>query len=299
MSPTPPSTGPDDRCPDCRSPRVVSDDRDGRYCAQCGLVLDDVVIDHGPEWRAFDAAERDERARTGTPPRALLPGKGLSTTISRKGGKEGPADRGRYRRMRAWHRRFTGSHDGSIAYGLSEIWRMKAQLDLPESVQERAAVLFRRARGEDLIRGRSIEGAAAACLYAACRERSIARTLEEVAGTARCPRREIARAYRRLDREFELALPPVPAEDYVARFASRLGLDAPAWRMATEILRDARVANVGQGKDPAGLAAAALYLGSRRAGQTRSQGDVADAAGISEVTLRHRYHELDELSEEE
>ena len=42
------------------------------------------------------------------------------------------------------------------------------------------------------------------------------------------------------------------------------------------------------GKDPMGLAAAALYLACVSNGEIRSQKDISLAAGVTEVTIRNR-----------
>ncbi|SFJ36655.1 TFIIB-type zinc ribbon-containing protein, partial [Natronobacterium gregoryi] len=56
-----------EQCPEC-SGRLVSDDERGEtVCEDCGLVVDEGEIDRGPEWRAFDSAEKDEKSRVGAP----------------------------------------------------------------------------------------------------------------------------------------------------------------------------------------------------------------------------------------
>ncbi|EQD62653.1 Transcription factor TFIIB, cyclin-related domain protein, partial [mine drainage metagenome] len=46
------------------------------------------------------------------------------------------------------------------------------------------------------------------------------------------------------------------------------------------------------GRGPTGVAAAAIYIASVQAGERRTQREVADVAGITEVTIRNRYKEL-------
>ena len=46
------------------------------------------------------------------------------------------------------------------------------------------------------------------------------------------------------------------------------------------------------GKDPMGLAAAALYVACVMLGESKTQKDVAEAAGVTEVTIRNRYKGL-------
>ena len=48
------------------------------------------------------------------------------------------------------------------------------------------------------------------------------------------------------------------------------------------------------GKDPMGLAAAALYIACAMCDEKRTQKMIADAAGVTEVTIRNRYKGLKE-----
>ncbi|MEK6827388.1 MAG: sigma factor-like helix-turn-helix DNA-binding protein, partial [Nanoarchaeota archaeon] len=46
------------------------------------------------------------------------------------------------------------------------------------------------------------------------------------------------------------------------------------------------------GRGPAGIAAAALYVAALMNDEKKTQREVADIAGITEVTIRNRYKEL-------
>ena len=68
-------------CPECGG-RLTNDEAHGEtVCADCGLVVDEDSIDRGPEWRAFDSAEKDQKSRVGAPTTNMMHDKGLSTNI--------------------------------------------------------------------------------------------------------------------------------------------------------------------------------------------------------------------------
>ena len=68
------------QCPECGSNHLSKDySRAELVCRNCGLVLDENMIDQGPEWRAFDSEQREKRARTGAPMTYTIHDKGLST----------------------------------------------------------------------------------------------------------------------------------------------------------------------------------------------------------------------------
>ncbi len=265
----------------------------------CGLVLTDRIIDEGPEWRAFDQEQRDKRARVGAPLTFTIHDKGLSTMIDWRNrdsyGKDlAPKRRAQIYRLRKWQRRIRVSDatERNLAYALSELDRMASSLGLPRNVREIAAMLYRRAVEQRLIRGRSIEGVAAAALYAACRQSRIPRTLDEVAEVSRVGKKEIGRSYRFIARELRLSIPPTSPIDYVPRFISELKLLGEVQAEAIQILKKAANNGLTSGRGPTGVAAAAIYVASVLANSRRTQREVAAVARVTEVTVRNRYKEL-------
>jgi transcription initiation factor TFIIB len=169
---------------------------------------------------------------------------------------------------------------------------MASALGLPENVRETASVIYRRALDEDLLPGRSIEGVATASLYAAARQASTPRSLDEVSNVSRVGKDEIARTYRYVVRELSLEIEPADPKSYLPRFASDLELSDEVERRARQLLDSAAEAGVHSGKSPVGLAAAAIYAASLLCNEKVTQNDVSEVANISEVTIRNRYHEL-------
>lgn len=225
--------------------------------------------------------------------------KGLSTMIDWRDrdshGKDlTPKRRAQIYRLRKWQRRIRVSDatERNLAFALSEIDRMSSHLGLPRNVREAAAVIYRRAVEERLIRGRSIEGVAAAALYAACRECKVPRTLDEIADVSRVSKKEIGRSYRFIARELLIHLRPTSPTDYIPRFGSELGLSGEVQSKAIELLKEATKKGLTSGRGPTGVAAAAIYIASVLYGERRTQRDVADVARVTEVTVRNRYKEL-------
>jgi len=290
------------RCPECNSAHLVRDYKRGEFvCEECGLVLDDQFIDQGPEWRAFDTEQGEKRARTGAPMTYTIHDKGLSTEIGWKNadsyGKSIPTrNRAMFYRLRKWQRRIRISNamERNLAFALSELNRIASGMGLPRNVRETAALIYRKAVNKNLIRGRSIEGVVAASLYGACRQCSIPRTLDEIASTSKVGRKEIGRTYRFMTRELRLKLMPTSPEDYISRFCSELKLSSEVQTKTMEILKQANDMELTSGKAPTGVAAAAIYIASILANERRTQREVADKAGVTEVTIRNRYKELAE-----
>ena len=286
-------------CPECGARLEADTERGETVCTECGLVVEEDEIDRGPEWRAFDSAEKDEKSRVGAPTTKMMHDEGLSTNIGWQdkdayGNSLSSRQRQKMQRLRTWNERFRtrDSKERNLKQALGEIDRMASAVGLPENVRETASVIYRRALDEDLLPGRSIEGVATASLYAAARQASTPRSLDEVSTVSRVGKDEIARTYRYVVRELTLEIEPADPKSYLPRFVSELRLPEEVERRARELLDTAAEAGVHSGKSPVGLAAAAIYAASLLCNEKVTQNEVSEVANISEVTIRNRYHEL-------
>ena len=285
-------------CPDCKGTHLKRDyDHAEIVCADCGLVLEDNIVDTGPEWRAFDMQQENALARAGPPMSTTLPDKGLSTEIS-------PTNRDYYGRsisnknqsmlfrMRKWQRRARASKSAerNMAVAMREMQAVATNLKLPRRIQETAAFIYRRAIQEQSLSGRAIEMVACAALYAACRQEGVPRTLTEISRHSRYSRKEISRTYQVMVKALKMhSMPPLP-EDYLPRICSKLELPKVEGA-ARDLLRAAQDVPL-TNSVPISLAAAAVYIASIVNNERRKQKDVARAADLTEVTIRSRYKEM-------
>ena len=291
-------------CPECDG-RLQTDTEHGEVvCSDCGLVVEEDSIDRGPEWRAFDANERDNKSRVGAPTTKMMHDKGLSTNIGWQdkdayGNSLSSRQRQKMQRLRTWNERFRtrDSKERNLKQALGEIDRMASALGLPENVRETASVIYRRALDENLLPGRSIEGVATAAVYAAARQAGTPRSLDEISVVSRVERMELTRTYRYIVRELNLEIAPADPESYIPRFASDLDLSDEVERRARELVDHGRDAGLLSGKSPVGLAAAAVYAAALLCNEKVTQSEVSEVASISEVTIRNRYKELLEAAE--
>jgi transcription initiation factor TFIIB len=284
------------KCPECGSTYFTEDKTRGEIvCAKCGLIREDAMIDTSPEWRAFDEEQISRRTRAGAPLTFTKHDKGLTTEIGRGRGelfKVTPSKRAQYYRLTKWQKRLVESKDRNLSFALSELQRLVSFLGLPKSVHEEVAKKYEQAVDRGLVRGRSMESVIAALLYTVCREMETPRTLEEIAEASGVERREIGRTYRYIARELTMRILPAMPQDYVPRFASMLGLSDKVQARAIRLLELAKKYEATSGKGPTGVAAAALYIAAVLEGEKRTQREIADAIGVTEVTIRNRFKEL-------
>ncbi len=283
-------------CPECSGNLNIESDE--LVCQECGLVMQTSKIDRGPEWRAFNHSERQSKSRVGAPSTQTMHDKGLSTTIDWKnkdayGRNISSKKRSQMNRLRKWQERIRTKDAGerNLQFALSEIDRMSSSLGIPDSVREVASVLYRKSLSEDLIRGRSIEGVATACLYAACRREGLPRSLEEIEAVSRVERKEIGRTYRYVSQALGLEMQPVDPKQYVPRYCSQLDLSEKVKTKAMEIIDVTAEKGLLSGKSPTGYAAAAIYAAALLCNEKKTQREVAEVAQVTEVTIRNRYQE--------
>jgi transcription initiation factor TFIIB len=277
-------------CPECDG-RLHSDSTE-RVCSECGLVVARDELDRGPEWRSFEDDDSSPE-RCGAPLTRSRHDRGLSTEIGRSTRLTGRKRR-RVARMRQHHRRaqIPSKTDRNQVYSFTEIRRLVGRLELPDHVREQACTLFDSAQSEDLLRGRSLEGFAAAAVYATCRANGVSRTLAEVLDVARADEAELKAAYDALNRELGLPTGPVDPREYLARFASKLELDRDVENAAREFAATAEEEGVIVGRNPGGVAAACLYAAAQERGLSLTQQAAAEVADVTPVTLRTTYYEL-------
>lgn len=288
------------KCPECGNVKLIRDFEAGELvCELCGFVVSSTVLDYGPERRAFDKEQREKRIRVGAPITWTMHDKGLSTIIDWRGqdsyGRRLNSDqRAQMYRLRKWNRRskIYGSTEGNLALALSELTKVAYKLNLPKNVLETASVIYRRSVRKRLIRGRSMQGVAAASIYMACRQCNVIRTLEEVGSAANISKKESGRHYRFLLKKLNTKVPPVKAKRYVSKLVNQLELSGNVERVAMTILDQATELRLTSGRAPAGIAVAATYIASVLMDERRTQTGFAQIGKISEVNIRNRYKEL-------
>ncbi len=278
-------------CPECQG--TVREQDTERVCVDCGLVVDEDRIDRGPEWRTFgDDSERNPE-RTGAPLTRSRHDRGLSTEIGRSTRLKGRKRR-KFARLRRQHRRATISSkaERNQVYGFTEIRRLVSTLGLPRSVRDQACALFDSAQSEDLLRGRTIEGFAAAGVYAVCRTNGVSRTLGEVAAAARADENELTAAYDAMNTELGLPTGPIDPRDYLPRYADTLDLPSDVEHRARAFVDDLEAAGAVSGRNPSGVAAACLYTAAADTEHAVTQAEAAEIADVTPVTLRTTHYEL-------
>ena len=289
------------KCPECNSRDLIYDDKRGeRHCAECGMVIENRIIDQSAEWRDYTSdGVRTDRSRVGAPSSNLLHDKGLSTTIDWQnrdysGSAISSKNRPQMYRMRKWQQRAktTRYKDRNLITALNRIQYLCSKLDLPKSLAERASAIYRRALEANMIRGRSIDTTAAAAVFIANQQMQTARTVDDIAKEFKINPKEVGRTYRFMKRGLKIRTPPPSPLVYVSRFCSELHLNKKTENRIREIIELAEERELTYGKSPCGITAAAIYIAGYETEQVRTQREISDVTNVTEVTIRNRYKQL-------
>ena len=282
------------RCPECESINLTYDEQRGEIiCNECGLLIEEKMVDTGQDAGGqFD--KNDKKGRGGAPLSMQKFDKGLTTNVGEISDiyKLESGQTRKFLRLKKWQERVSTSIERNLRLAMAELRRVSSFLNLPSVVRDEAARVYNFVLQRGLVRGRSMESVIAACIYAACRSYNIPRTLDEIAAASDVARKEIGRTYRFIIRKLGIKVKPSSPKDYISRFSSILHLSPKSQNEALKILKKADISELTSGRGPAGIAAAALYVAALMNDEKKTQREVADVAGITEVTIRNRYKEL-------
>jgi transcription initiation factor TFIIB len=288
-------------CLICKNNHIITDSESGEViCSSCGTVISDRNQEISrPEWRFYSAEQENDRSRTGIPITLAKADMGLATLIGKddrdaSGHLLDGAMRNRMQRLRRWDLR-TRNHtasDKNLLQAFSKLDVLKDKLALSDAVVEKIAYIYRKVQHRGLIRGRTISGLIAAAIYAGCREMETPWTLKDIAAASNVKRKDIARNYRMLLFELNLKVPNADPIKCIVKVANRANITENTKREAIAIMKDVAKKEISAGKDPMGLAATVLYLSSLRTGEETTQTQIAQASGVTEVTVRNRLKEL-------
>jgi transcription initiation factor TFIIB len=287
------------RCPNCGSFALYLDPiRGERVCDNCGFVVEEGLVDQGPDWTTF---EGDDRIRAGPPPSVMAPDKGLGSMVGNglRDAKGNPIDArsvaalNRLRRVSRWTR--YDRTERALAPGLAQLSSLASRLGLAPVFRERAAILLRRTVEAGLSRGRSMDAIVAAVVYLAAKQLGAPRGLHELAEATGVTVHRVSLTAKIIARELGVFGRASRAEDFVPRFASQLGLDARVGERALSLVAQGRNAKALEANSPVGIAAGALYLASEDLDVPLTQAQIARLTGVSEVTIRKHYRLLKEF----
>ncbi|MBU0471802.1 MAG: hypothetical protein KKF89_00685 [Nanoarchaeota archaeon] len=282
-------------CPECGGLNLSHHKEKGEVaCNECGLVVEDKMFDFGQEWREMDQEQAAKRRRTGSPLSYTRADKGLGTSIGSKSDiyQLSKQNKNKYFRLRKWQNNVASAIERNLQIALSEIQRLISVLQLSKNIEEEASRIYTMAAQKGIVKGRSTETIVAAVIYIVCRNYEIPKTLDDLETVTNIDKKDIGRNYRYVVREMDIKVTQSDPINYISRYISNLELSQKTHTTAIRLLEKAQRKEITSGKNPLGLAAAAIYAASKLNEEKRTQNEIANAVGVTEVTLRNRYKDF-------
>jgi transcription initiation factor TFIIB len=282
---------------------MITDVESGEIiCNQCGIVVERGLEDTTKIWHKAEDDKID--TRNGNPSSLTLYDQGLTTLIGNtnrdaSGNIINSMMVTRLNKMRYQDKR---SQINTSARYLIRAFRqldsLKDKMNLPHAVIEKTAYIYRKVQEAGLVRGRKVNTVLGASLYIACREFEIPRTLREISSINNEKYRETSRVYRQIVLHLGKQVPQVDLFRYLEKVGRKANLDEKNIRDALKLMKKVQDAGLSAGKEPMGIVGAVIYLSlpkSEENIQKRiiTQAVIADAAGVSEVTIRNVYKEIE------
>ena len=287
----------DNSCP-CGSNNLIQDHvRAEIICSDCGLVLFEHVMNNSVRGQQlfFTNKEKYEKEHTGGQLTPLLPYMGLMTKIDDSVKLSGK-NKQKFKRLKKWNNR-RNWHQTNITIAMNEIRRITSQLQLPKHITDSSAILYRKVLKKNFVRGRSIKSMVAASIYVTCKQMGIPISLDKIANLSAKSKKLIKKSYFTILKEFNIKLKKYSPNVYATLICNRLKLSIEVENKAKKIIDFCKNSQLLVGKNPKGIAAAAVFRSASNLKDKKSQSMISKAIKITEVTLRNRLHDLDKILE--
>lgn len=286
-------------CPECNSTKFYIDHETGeRICSTCGLVIDQTaVIYRGPAVRAFSPEEYTEKQSHGDPQRQsntkMAEGSIIHVMDIKVPGMSREDKIRFYRIRRQQIRALTkDSFDRNLVIAMGRLSTITSQLKTSNMLHEEAAKIYRQSLNRGLVKGRDINQIITACLYAAYRVHGVYIQLSTLEKVSKESEKDISRCYRLILKTLKLKVKLDRVNRFIPPAIEKLGLSQAVESRCVEILNVAHEKKSLNGRSPSGMASAILYVVCREKNLRVTQKMIADAVGVTEVTLRNRYKQL-------
>ncbi|XVF60661.1 hypothetical protein PTKIN_Ptkin08bG0066100 [Pterospermum kingtungense] len=175
--------------------------------------------------------------------------------------------------------------------GLKLIGVMANKLDLGEALKDRAIEIFNMVDVLRTCRGRSMNSIVAACLFIACREVKLSRTLKEISDVANgASKKGINRAIEAIKKRLEVETWTVQPAQLVRRFCSKLGMQNQAIKAVQEALQKTQELDIR--RSPQSVLAVIIYMVIQLSNEQVPIKEIANATEVTELTIKKSYKDI-------
>lgn len=180
----------------------------------------------------------------------------------------------------------------NLKMAISIINNLVNTLHLPYFVKEDAIKHYKQLMREKKPRKDVVPSIAPALVYLVCRKSKIPLPLKRVAEESDAGKSDIVKSYRDTIETLKIEVPPPSIEGLTILLAKKANLRPKTIALARKIAQKLKNDFANIGKDPNGVAAAAVYEAAKRNNEDITQDEVANIASITSITLRNQLEAL-------
>jgi transcription initiation factor TFIIIB Brf1 subunit/transcription initiation factor TFIIB len=295
-------------CDDCKSKgTLIEDQKSGvTVCCECGFVNEE-IIDHSPEWRQFNNEEsrNDSVGRCGCPSNFFFPKLSQGTIMT------GPSSN-RIKRKQKWNSQIY--KERSLNQVFDELNRVCTKYKIPNIARDDARIYYKiisDSKHNDgsnvgkniIIRGTNRKGIIAACLFKACENNKIPRSIKEIAEYFKLNEKKITKGNKQLERIMRnskndevLMIDHLRdtniAEDYIRRHCPKLKINKNYTNVAVKISNNCCKMKLASDHNPQSVAAGAILLMVQYCELDVDKKDIASLFRTSDVTISKIYNKI-------
>ncbi len=266
------------RCPVCGSTNIEYV-KDYLVCLDCGHVIEEDIIDTGPERRFFTQEDYTKKRTVSGDTILGLPTHQIYIQGDKFISRLIPKD----------------ARNRNTLYAMSILNELAVRLNLPKNVKDLVLNYYKLLSEKKTIRKEKVKPIVAALIYIASRKAGVPRPLDKISKVSEVRKKDISKAYRIVKETLKLSVPVLDPERFIIMFGRELGLSGETIQKGLRIIREVKEKGTIIGRDPTGIAAAAIYIATKITGEKITQKQVAEQAGVTEVTVRNRYREIVKL----
>jgi len=276
-------------CPECNGYVVLISEKGETVCSQCGLIINEKEIDvKNSGKRAYTQNEKRNIENYGWLISPLVADLEICTKINKNETNDSNFKRViKKDSIYSWKTR-------NFLIAFAELKRICFNLNIPSHIKNETINLYKKCFNANLIKGRSISGMIAACLYYVSKKFNTPVMYKEIIYESNADVEIIKKCYKALVKRFKLPPQNLNPVLFISRYSTDLDLDIETQQLAVKVLTRYLKNNDFEGKNPMGLCGGAIYFAAKLKDKKITQKQVAEKVGITDITLRARYKEINE-----
>lgn len=198
-----------------------------------------------------------------------------------------PFNKAQWYRLMKWKETVESTGNRNLDYAFDLIDTLCARLELSRGIRDKCEDIYDECVEKGILTGRSIEGLVPCSVYVALRLEGIARTSSEVAEAGKITDKELLRTTRVICQTLNIRLPLLYPKDFVPRFSKALDVSEEVVNRCYELLDDCDAVGLSNGPSPTSLCGVCLYIACNECDERRTQRDVGEVCGVTDVTIRN------------